>query len=241
MVLGAILVGLSVQTTAVQKTAAALRKKAGSAAESELVSKSSPRHISSRPVYRRYDRNLNLIRFEECMQFGLYGDLVYPFFADDPLTQPDVDDLSCLVIGYADLSLCPNSDIFPCEPGPCALDAECSASVTGARCINGACRCADNSDCPAVGSVCNANRQGGRCELVDVDDLVAEVAAFGGTFACKLCIDIGIGESPPAPAPGSPCACKLCAQVCPWDVITMVPTEEVLKQPKYASLVPEAV
>jgi electron transport complex protein RnfB len=35
--------------------------------------------------------------------------------------------------------------------------------------------------------------------------------------------------------------CKLCAQVCPWDVITMVPTEEVLKQPKYASLVPEAV
>ena len=30
--------------------------------------------------------------------------------------------------------------------------------------------------------------------------------------------------------------CKLCAQVCPWHVITMVPSEEVLKVPKLAEL-----
>ncbi|MCZ6654550.1 MAG: 4Fe-4S dicluster domain-containing protein [Planctomycetota bacterium] len=30
--------------------------------------------------------------------------------------------------------------------------------------------------------------------------------------------------------------CKLCAQVCPWHVITMVPTEEVLKEPRVAEL-----
>ena len=32
--------------------------------------------------------------------------------------------------------------------------------------------------------------------------------------------------------------CKLCAQVCPWDVITMVPTEDVLHAPQFADLVP---
>jgi len=30
--------------------------------------------------------------------------------------------------------------------------------------------------------------------------------------------------------------CKLCAQVCPWDVITMVPSEQVIQEPKFAAL-----
>ena len=31
--------------------------------------------------------------------------------------------------------------------------------------------------------------------------------------------------------------CKLCAQVCPWDVITMVPTEVVQRVPAMAELI----
>jgi len=28
----------------------------------------------------------------------------------------------------------------------------------------------------------------------------------------------------------------LCAQVCPWDVITMVPSDQVIQEPKLAAL-----
>jgi hypothetical protein len=110
----------------------------------------------------------------------LYGDLVEPYCD----FQPDVDDLVCAVVGFANVDGCPNADIFPCAPDLCATDLDCQASVTGAACINGGCRCTNDADCLAAGAVCNPARQGGRCELVDVDDLTALVAAYGGDFAC---------------------------------------------------------
>jgi hypothetical protein len=110
----------------------------------------------------------------------LYGDFVEPFCE----FQPDVDDLTYVVCGFSDLNACPEADIFPCAPDPCMDSAECAASVTGAVCINGGCRCTTTADCLAAGAVCNVNRQGGRCELADVDDLTALVQAYGGIFAC---------------------------------------------------------
>jgi hypothetical protein len=110
----------------------------------------------------------------------LYGDLVEPFCE----FQPDVDDLLWTVCAFANANDCPGADIFPCAPDPCTLDADCAGSVTGAVCIGGGCRCTGDGDCLAAGAECNVSRQGGRCELVDVDDLTALVQAYGGNYFC---------------------------------------------------------
>jgi len=96
----------------------------------------------------------------------------------------DVDNLLCMLDGFTDFSLCPLADIFPCTASSCAVDEDCDSSVTGPLCMNGGCRCVSDVDCAALGVSCNELRDGGRCELVDVDDLLAELDAFSGNPAC---------------------------------------------------------
>jgi hypothetical protein len=105
-----------------------------------------------------------------CGGCRLFGDLVYPYCADDPVGQPDVDDLTRVVQGFADWSAYPEADLVrpspplnsPCDHVLCANDADCQAFFLG-------------DEVPCIG---------GRCVVVDVDDLSAVVAAFGGTFQC---------------------------------------------------------
>lgn len=67
-----------------------------------------------------------------------------------------------------------------CNAGKCECgsDGDCAGSFTGPLCITGGCRCAVDSDCADLGLVCNTARDGGRCEGVDVDDLLNEIDSF---------------------------------------------------------------
>jgi hypothetical protein len=95
-------------------------------------------------------------RIEECFLVR-FGDLVEPFGFP-----PDVDDLVRMVAGFANPNAFPETDIWPCEPDfVCESDAECEAVFPpGTQCLNG------------------------RCIVVDVDDIVAIVAAFAGMELC---------------------------------------------------------
>jgi hypothetical protein len=108
----------------------------------------------------------------------LFGDFVFPFC---DLGQPDVDDLSCIVDGYDDIDDCPLGDIVsplddPCEPVPCKSDGQCAALFGYAV----PCR-------------------GGYCQEIDVDDLVAEIYAFGANPPCPHPCPPAIPASTPSP------------------------------------------
>lgn len=125
-----------------------------------------------------------VIDTDDFCSFALRGDIHPPLLGDADV---DVDDLLCILDGFGDLSLCPTSDVTPCSPDPCSIDDDCVASTTGTVCIDGGCRCAVDSDCDALGVSCNETRQGGRCELVDVDDLLLELDAFSGVAPACSC------------------------------------------------------
>jgi hypothetical protein len=114
-----------------------------------------------------------------CGPCRVFGDHGFPFCLTPP-DQPDVDDITCCVAGFANCNDCPSCDMVrftgECNPLPCASSTDCEAfyGVPGIPCKDGFC-----------------------C-YIDVDEISYEVDAFGGCTGGLCCPD-------PCP-PGACCA-----------------------------------
>ena len=86
-----------------------------------------------------------------------YGDTAYT--GEDSVV--DVDDILCVLDAFSGyFGNCPveRADLFPCHVPTCVTDADCAN--LGVPCVEG------------------------RCHVLDVDDILAVLDAFGGFPAC---------------------------------------------------------
>jgi len=123
---------------------------------------------------------------------GIFGDVLTAGggSSSPPDGVVDVDDLLCALDAFVgiDVVCVGKTDLVPCDC-PCVVDADCSVQSCGPTCVFGVCSCESavgpSAECDAHTGGVNVPCVNDRCRLIDVDDLLAELDAFAGIYACS--------------------------------------------------------